>query len=387
MADNGYTEVFLFVAGTTPQIVTETIYALSRKEPPIYPDAIRIITTDVGRRHIEESLMRKGILERLLREYEIPTAVLAAISFMVPKSPHKGELKDIRDEEENEIMGDAIVSCVQEMTGDTSVRLHCSIAGGRKTMSFYMGAALQLFGRPWDKLYHVLVSPEFESNPSFFYKPKTNLVIETRSIDGTVKKLNTDDAEISLAELPFIRLREKLTLTGQHFRDLVAEGQREIDTATLQPEISVDLSERSLCIGDIKVRLQPLQLAFYTAFLKRKSDGCIAGAADSCGLCTDCFMTVNQFFTDGTLKEMEGLYSSIHDDDPFRMEELESVWGSSGDQASLFRQYRTKVNSSIKQQTGKSVHFHYTEIISVKNRRELARYGIKLDRNKIRFET
>ncbi|WP_442891844.1 CRISPR-associated ring nuclease [Dissulfurispira sp.] len=35
-------------------------------------------------------------------------------------------------------------------------------------MSFYMGAALQLFGRPWDRLYHVLVTPEFESNPEFF---------------------------------------------------------------------------------------------------------------------------------------------------------------------------------------------------------------------------
>jgi CRISPR-associated protein (TIGR02584 family) len=30
-------EVFIFVAGATPQIITETIYALSQKDPPVYP--------------------------------------------------------------------------------------------------------------------------------------------------------------------------------------------------------------------------------------------------------------------------------------------------------------------------------------------------------------
>ena len=39
-------------------------------------------------------------------------------------------------------------------------------------MSFYMGAAMLLFGRPWDKLYHILVTPEFETNHEFFYKPQ-----------------------------------------------------------------------------------------------------------------------------------------------------------------------------------------------------------------------
>ncbi len=37
-----YKEVLILVAGVTPQIITETIYALSQKQPPVYPDAVYI---------------------------------------------------------------------------------------------------------------------------------------------------------------------------------------------------------------------------------------------------------------------------------------------------------------------------------------------------------
>ena len=103
-------------------------------------------------------------------------------------------------------------------------------------MSFYIGSALQLFGRPWDKLYHVLITPDFESHPDFYYKPKKSRIITCGN-----KKLNTKDAEIFLAELPFIRLKDKIPLNGKDFKELVKEGQKEIDTALTQPQIKVNL--------------------------------------------------------------------------------------------------------------------------------------------------
>lgn len=36
MLKNGFREILVFVAGATPQIITETIYALSQKIPPVY---------------------------------------------------------------------------------------------------------------------------------------------------------------------------------------------------------------------------------------------------------------------------------------------------------------------------------------------------------------
>lgn len=38
-------------------------------------------------------------------------------------------------------------------------------------MSACMMVAAQLYGQPRDRVYHVLVSPEFESSSVFFYPP------------------------------------------------------------------------------------------------------------------------------------------------------------------------------------------------------------------------
>ena len=164
-----FKEIFIFVAGTTPQIITETIYALTQKYNAVNPDEIFIITTSAGRKRIEDTLLKQGVLKGLVREYNLPDISLTEDSFIIVRDETGKEIDDIRDEVENEIMGDLITSLIQKLTADNGVRLHCSLAGGIKTMSFYLGAALQLFGRPWDKLYHVLVTPEFETNQAFFY--------------------------------------------------------------------------------------------------------------------------------------------------------------------------------------------------------------------------
>jgi CRISPR-associated protein (TIGR02584 family) len=69
-------EVFIFVAGATPQIITETIYALSQKDPPVYPHEIYIITTSTGKKIIKDTLVKKGILNELFTEYNIPPVTL-----------------------------------------------------------------------------------------------------------------------------------------------------------------------------------------------------------------------------------------------------------------------------------------------------------------------
>ena len=57
-----------------------------------------------------------------------------------------------------------------------------SIAGGRKTMSSCLTIAAQMYGIPQDRLYHVLVSPEFESNRDSYYPPK-----DSKSIKDSLK--------------------------------------------------------------------------------------------------------------------------------------------------------------------------------------------------------
>ncbi|MEF8766961.1 CRISPR-associated ring nuclease [Candidatus Accumulibacter contiguus] len=45
-------------------------------------------------------------------------------------------------------------------------------------MGFFLGYALSLYGRPQDKLSHVLVSAPFESSLGFYYPTPSSHVLE-----------------------------------------------------------------------------------------------------------------------------------------------------------------------------------------------------------------
>ena len=281
-----FREVLIFIAGSTPQIISEAIYAFSQQNPPVYPDEIFIITTEPGRQCITETLNDQGILAQLFAEYDIPPIPLTDASFLVIKDRNGIPLEDIRTVEANEAAGDQIAQFLRSKSAEPHCRLHCILSGGRKSMSYYMGVSYQLFARQWDKLYHVMVSDEFELNPDFFYKPKTNRKIEAHFRNGDVKQLNTDDAEISLIELPLIFLRDKLILPAGTVRELVAEGQKAIDSAAMQLPVRVDLTERTIYIGDVLIELQPAQLVLYTALLRYKLGPCKYNNRNYCQECT-----------------------------------------------------------------------------------------------------
>ena len=88
----------------------------------------------------------------------------------------KKKLSDIRTPEENNLAADMIVNFIRQQCADDKTELHVSIAGGRKSMGFYIGYALSLFGRPQDKLSHVLVTEGFENNPLFSIRPITTTI-------------------------------------------------------------------------------------------------------------------------------------------------------------------------------------------------------------------
>lgn len=382
MTKTRFKEVFVFVVGMTPQIVTETIYALSRLNPPVIADEISIITTSTGKDVIQKSILKNGVLDELARDCDIPAIPLNDNSFVIVSGNNHNMLADIRDEEDNEKMGDLITSFVREKAQEPSVRLHCSLAGGRKTMSFYLGAALQLFGRPWDKLYHVLVTPEFESNPDFYYKPKTARMIECRMSDGSTKKLSTEMAEIRLAELPFIRLRDKLSFTGKSFRELVAESQKEIDTAKIQQEVHVDLKEGTLFIGKTLIELTPVQLVVYAAFLKQKAEHCKYKERHYCLDCTDCYIALNDLRSPSALEQLAEDYKIIYGSNPSRAEDFLHKWKKTLE-ADLLRQNISKIKSALKDQLDDESMLPYYAI-STARRYGNSKYGVRVEKGKIR---
>jgi CRISPR-associated protein (TIGR02584 family) len=68
-------------------------------------------------------------------------------------------------------------------------------------MGYYIGYALSLFGREQDRLSHVLVNQPFESLDDFFFPPvRARNVLSANNITTS-----TTSAQISLAEIPFVR--------------------------------------------------------------------------------------------------------------------------------------------------------------------------------------
>jgi CRISPR-associated protein (TIGR02584 family) len=65
------------LCGLTPQVVTETLWALRHQRPPILPEKVSIVTTKSGRNVCERLLFgKKGKLASYWREYVGPRTTI-----------------------------------------------------------------------------------------------------------------------------------------------------------------------------------------------------------------------------------------------------------------------------------------------------------------------
>lgn len=210
-------EVLIVTGGLTPQVVTETVYALvTRGVNPIVPTKIVCAVTGQVQKRFHDEL--DAALVRLRRELAIEAdwglrplswdAGRAGLFVAVPTGAEGGIVQDIRSDSEAVAFGNLAVRIVRHETADPEARVHLSLAGGRKTMSFHGGAAMSLFGRPSDELSHVLVHPQhFEFCDDFWFRTKATTLVKTR--DGS-QTFDAKDATVELGTIPFIRVRDWL---------------------------------------------------------------------------------------------------------------------------------------------------------------------------------
>ncbi|SJM93506.1 conserved hypothetical protein [Crenothrix polyspora] len=250
----------LMVTGLTPQVVTETLYALHQQNA--MPTAIHILTTAEGYQRARLTLINDGWLMRFYSDYQLTPPKFTAENIHILQNAAGEPLNDIRTQADNQAMADGITEWVRVLTSDDEKALHVSIAGGRKTMGFYAGYALSLYGRPQDKLSHVLVSADYESHPQFYYPTPYSQVIYGN--DPTRKPLDTQNAEVMLADIAFVRLRHGLDnalLQGKSsFSDSVSKAQQVLGL----PFLKIDLKQRCIEARDQIIYLSPADLAFYS---------------------------------------------------------------------------------------------------------------------------
>lgn len=265
--------ILLAVTGLSPQVVTETLYALSQGTPAFVPTEVHIITTSEGAERVRLTLLGAdpGWLSQLRQDYGLPEIAFDTDSIHVLRDRNGEVLEDISTPADNERTADQITETIRNLTADPATAVHVSVAGGRKTMGFYAGYALSLFGRSQDRLSHVLVTPRYESHPDFYYPTPYSRVIYTPPPDS--RPLDTHLAEVKLAEIPFVSLRHGLDerlLEGQvRFSDAVTAARRSL----APPRILIDTANRSLVCGDTVVAMRPADLAFYVWLARRHRDG------------------------------------------------------------------------------------------------------------------
>ncbi|WP_324601743.1 CRISPR-associated ring nuclease Csm6, partial [Accumulibacter sp.] len=240
--------ILLAVTGLSPQIVTETLYALAVAPAPgaraFVPSEIHLITTRSGADKARLALLSDdpGWFHRLCRDYALPPIDFAAEHIHVLADADGDPLDDIRSPDDNRCAADGISELVRDFTADADCALHVSIAGGRKTMGFFLGYALSLYGRPQDRLSHVLVAEPFESSSAFYYPTPASQVIELAG----GRLADAASARITLAELPFVSLRHGLPealLTGHaSYNEAVAAARRALAPA----QLTIDLAGRRI---------------------------------------------------------------------------------------------------------------------------------------------
>lgn len=265
--------VLLAVSGMSPQIVTETLYGLAVKQDnPFIPTEIHLITTQTGAKEVRLQLLhsKTGQFNRLCDDYQLPDIYFNENDCLhVIEDCQGNQLEDIKTPEQNKAAADFITAIVSRLTADENAAIHVSIAGGRKTMGYYLGYALSLYGRPQDRLSHVLVTDTYESLKDFFYPTPDSRVIEDRN----GRSLDSKDAEVLLAEIPFVRMRggiPKHLLEGSIGFSESIRFARQIET---EPVLEIHNDEAFMQVSDIKIRLSNVNYAFYRWILNRSLDG------------------------------------------------------------------------------------------------------------------
>ncbi|MBA2660914.1 MAG: TIGR02584 family CRISPR-associated protein [Bradymonadaceae bacterium] len=272
----------LCIAGTSPAVVTETVYVLAvRGEGDVGPQTIEhvhIITTTGGRTSLEAvDLIR--CFRSMARDYPDAAARIPVrddqIVIEVPNDTCGVELNDVRDACQSAVMADAIVDAVRRLTANDDRQLHASLAGGRKTMGHFLGSAMMLFARPMDMLSHILAGANAEACRQFFYPPSVPTMMEA---SGGVQ-FDASLESVELYSVPLLRLRDhvvnatrgqaKVRLPGS-YAELVDVAQQVL-TGSIR--VSVDIDTATIRINDQKLRLQPGEAAILSCLLVEHAQG------------------------------------------------------------------------------------------------------------------
>jgi CRISPR-associated protein (TIGR02584 family) len=341
---DAWREILVAVAGLTPQVITETLYYLTQaRDPPVAIAEIHVLTTRPGGQRILTDLLTQddGRFHTFCREYDLDPTVIAfdAHHIHVFTDVAGIPLDDIRTAADSAAVADQILALICRLTDDPTTRLHCSLAGGRKTQSALLGFALQLYGRPQDTLLHVLVDEAFEGHADFFYPSRQPRLIQIR--DG--RQIDARTARVTVAEIPYVRLRDKLfgsqptSPTG--FDQVIAHAQQTLDLLPNPAVLLIVPKTRRIYIGSAEIPLRPIELVLYIQ---------LALARVQQGEAGDGFLSLDDI--EGLQDELLRRYEQLYGRESGRVDALRRKWATGFPRDSVrshFANIKRKIEAAV----------------------------------------
>lgn len=279
--------ILISVLGSSPAVITETLYALFKKER--FPEEAHIFTTSHGLDTFARLRVTQTI-RCLCEDYQQPTTLLDNLHFHIARDENGECIEDIRDESDQIRIADTLTDVIRGIISkdkNNTTAIDASIAGGRKSMSFYMGYIFSMFAREQDCLSHVLVNSVYEGTdfmyPTVKAQPLAFLYGENKGknkiVDGQQLDARGATDAIELAEIPFIRLNNSLIDANDTFvyggklsySECIAAYQ-----LSMKPEsicLTVVAEKLLIDINGSEMSLSPEQMALYNAILKDSVTG------------------------------------------------------------------------------------------------------------------
>lgn len=237
-------------------------------------------------------------------------------------------------------------------------------------MSACLMVAAQMYARPQDRIYHVLVSPEFENHKDFYYPPVKPVLLELRDKQGQKILKDTSYAKVTLVPIPFITLRQaasgsktgRTQTPAELFRYLVREKKQ---------YLTIDLTKGKIVYKKAELTMMPSRLALY-AFLAMQKAQCRL-LRTSCRNCTECYLDYRQI-SDGQ-HIITDVYRKLGG-----ATEKKGICALEKDE---LRAYVSKIRKDLMKAFGAQASAQLA--IAAVGKKPDTRYGIALEREKIRL--
>lgn len=195
------------VIGASPAVLTETVWGLHAEKPELVPDEVKIFTTQYGWDTFNKNVLTAENGSSVWEDLQTKVGKEIILRKHIFEDKKGGVLKDIVTCEDQELVADQLLKGIREYKNpmQETYRLVGSVAGGRKSMSALMYAAMSLGADADDIITHVLADDKVLAFNDFYFPGQTKQQLEPRGGDKSLT-MTAADVKIDLAEIPFVPL-------------------------------------------------------------------------------------------------------------------------------------------------------------------------------------